>query len=360
MGQVQPEFMSPSIVSASIPVEIVIPDCCNIGVVFRSLLAVNGTVLAAILMRTSELQLGLFEFIESSMLIELACLASLFVLCGLRRILRAIPAWGQRAACAAVPAAVTGAVIQLFSSLDWLWSSFANLTVLKGMLAAALLGSLLQHYFELRMRAFSPALVEARLQALQARIRPHFLFNSLNAVLSLIRSEPLRAEAALEDLADLFRVLMNDSRHLTSMENEIRLCRQYLSIEKIRLGDRLHVHWKAENISEGVLRKARMPALLLQPLLENAIHHGVEPSAEPVRIQVCISRSVDRIEIIVVNPFHENVGDKTLPGSGNQMALNNIRERLALLYDVEAQLTTTIKEGLFEVRLRFPYRKGTE
>jgi two-component system sensor histidine kinase AlgZ len=153
---------------------------------------------------------------------------------------------------------------------------------------------------------------------------------------------------------------MNDSRNLTSMENEIRLCRQYLSIEKIRLGDRLHVQWKAENISEGVLRKARMPALLLQPLLENAIHHGVEPSAVPVRIQVCISRSVDRIEIIVVNPFHEDVGDKTLPGSGNQMALNNIRERLALLYDVEAQLTTTIKEGLFEVRLRFPYRKGTE
>jgi two-component system sensor histidine kinase AlgZ len=350
--------MPPSLVSASVPAEIVIPDCCNIGIVVRSLLAVNGAVLAAILMRTSALRLGLFEFIESSMLVELACLASLLTLCGLRRIARSVPARIQRAACAAVPAAVTGAVIHFFSSLDWLWSSFANLTALKGMLAAALLGSLLQHYFELRMRAFSPALVEARLQALQARIRPHFLFNSLNAVLSLIRGEPRRAEAALEDLADLFRALMNDSRDLTSMENEIRLCRQYLSIEKIRLGDRLQVQWKTENINDAVLRKARMPVLLLQPLLENAVHYGVEPSAGPVQVQVHLSRSVDRIEIVIVNPFHGEAGGQALAGSGNHMALNNIRERLALLYDVEAQLTTTISEGLFEVRLRFPYRKA--
>jgi two-component system sensor histidine kinase AlgZ len=357
--QVQPEFMPPSQVSASSAADTVIPDCCNIGVVLRSLLAVNGAVLAAILMRTSELRLGLFEFIESSMLVELACLASLLALCALRSFMRTLPAGAQRAACAAVPAAVTGMVIQSFSSLDWLWSSFVNLTALKGMLAAAVLGGLLQHYFELRMRAYSPALVEARLQALQARIRPHFLFNSLNAVLSLIRSEPRRAEAALEDLADLFRVLMNDTRNLTSMENEIRLCRQYLSIEKIRLGDRLHVQWKAENISDAVLRKARMPALLLQPLLENAVHYGVEPSADPVQIQVCISRSVDRIEIVIVNPFHGDAGAKPQTDSGNHMALDNIRERLALLYDVEAQLTTTIRHGLFEVRLRFPYRKGT-
>jgi two-component system sensor histidine kinase AlgZ len=178
-------------------------------------------------------------------------------------------------------------------------------------------------------------------------------------VLSLIRSEPRRAEAALEDLADLFRVLMNDSRNLTSMENEIRLCRQYLSIEKIRLGDRLHVQWHTENINDAVLRKARMPALLLQPLLENAVHYGVEPSTAPVRIQVSLSRSVDRIEIVIVNPFHGEAGDSALAASGNHMALNNIRERLALLYDVEAQLTTTIRQGLFEVRLRFPYRKGS-
>jgi two-component system sensor histidine kinase AlgZ len=333
------------------PIEIVIPDCCNTGVIFRSLLAANAVVLISILLRTSDLRLGLFEFVESAVLVELACLTSLLVLCGLRRVIRTIPSWGQRAACGVVPAAVTGAIIHFLQSLEWLWSSFTNLTALKGMLAAALLGLLLQHYFELRMRAFSPALVEARLQALQARIRPHFLFNSLNAVLSLIRTEPRRAETTLEDLADLFRMLMRDPRHLSSMGEEIRLCKQYLSIEQIRLGERLQVQWRTENIDDEALRKAQVPVLLLQPLLENAVHYGVEPAAGPVVVQVHVSRSLDRLQIAVVNPFHGAGAAE----AGNHMALNNIRERLALLYDVEADLTTTVADGFFEVRLRFPY-----
>src|SRR5690606_10142467 len=120
---------------------------------------------------------------------------------------------------------------------------------------------LLQHYFALRTRAYSPALMEARLQALQARIRPHFLFNSLNAVLSLIRTEPRQAESTLEDLADLFRVLMSDPRNMTTLENEIRLCRQYLSIEQIRLGERLQLRWETGNVDEEVMRKAQLPVL---------------------------------------------------------------------------------------------------
>jgi two-component system sensor histidine kinase AlgZ len=260
----------------------------------------------------------------------------------------------QRGACALAPAVVTGSIVHFFSSIDWLQNGFAHMTVLKAMLTAALLGMLFQHYFELRTRAFSPALVEARLQALQARIRPHFLFNSLNAVLSLIRDEPRRAETTLEDLADLFRVLMSDSRNMTTLEDEIRLCRQYLSIEKIRLGDRLQVQWQTEHISTDVLRKAQIPVLLLQPLLENAVHYGVEPASGPALVQVHVNRSLDRIEIVVVNRVHP----QTDVVKGNHMALENIRERLALLYDVEAQLTTTMARGFFEVRLRIPYVKG--
>lgn len=346
-----PEFMPPPAVATGAPVEIVIPDCCNIGVIFRTLLAVNGAVLAGILLRTSDVRLGLFEFVESSMLVELTSLSSLLALCALRRAVRSMPAWGQRIVCAMVPAAVTGMIIHFLSSLEWLWSGFTHLTTLKGMMAAALLGGLLQHYFELRMRAFSPALVEARLQALQARIRPHFLFNSLNAVLSLIRTEPARAENTLEDLADLFRVLMRDPRNMTSMEEEIRLCKQYLSIEQIRLGERLQVRWETENLGEEVLRKAQIPVLLLQPLLENAVHYGVEPAVRPVLVQIHMSRSIDRIQIVIVNPYHADAS----VAEGNHMALNNIRERLSLLYDVEAQLTTTVARGFFEVRLRFPY-----
>lgn len=348
-----------TIAMADRPTEVVIPDCCNIGVVFRALLGVNAAVLTGILIQSSSIRLGLLGFVEASMVVELACLWSLFGLCGLRHFLQrfggaaSMSPWGQRAACALVPTAVTALVVDLFTSVDWLMSSFSHLTVLKGALTAGLLGILFQHYFELRTRAYSPALVEARLQALQARIRPHFLFNSLNAVLSLIRTEPRRAETTLEDLADLFRVLMSDPRNMTTLDNEIRLCKQYLSIEKIRLGERLQVQWQTEHIGNDVLGKAQIPMLLLQPLLENAVHYGVEPSADPMPVQIHIGRSLDRIEIVIVNPYHGQ-----MPAAGNHMALDNIRERLALLYDVEAQLNTTITHGFFEVHLRFPYTKG--
>ena len=334
----------------------VIPDCCNIGVIFRVLLAVNGSLLVSTLLHSAGLMAGLLDFVESAMIIESSCLLSLLALCRLRtlRAVMALQHWAQRALCALVPAILTVTIVHFFSAFDWFLSSFTHLTTSEGMLLAALFGLASQHYFELRARAFSPALMEARLQALQARIRPHFLFNSLNAVLSLMRSAPRQAETALEDLADLFRVLMRDARNMTSLEEELLLCRQYLSIEKIRLGERLQVRWEVDGIDADVLARAQMPALLLQPLLENAVHYGVEPALVPALIRIAIGRSIDRIEIVVVNPYHGDTPEST----GNHMALTNIRERLTLLYDVEAQLTSTVTRGQFEVRLRFPYMKA--
>lgn len=334
----------------------VIPDCCNIGVVFRVLLTVNLATCIAILAQADGFRQGMFRFVEASVLIELACLWSLFALCGVRRLLTrsgrlpGFPAAAQRMVCVVVPGAVTGCVVHFLTPAGSAW----YLPRSEAMLTAAAFGLCLQHYFELRTRAFSPALVEARLQALQARIRPHFLFNSLNAVLSLIRTEPKRAESTLEDLADLFRVLMSDPHGMTTMEKELHLCRQYLSIEKIRLGERLQLQWDTKNISGDALSRAQIPILLLQPLLENAVHYGVEPAETPVLVQVRISRAIDRIEVVITNPYHGNGAAAT----GNHMALNNIRERLALLYDVEAQLITTVLDGIFEVRLRLPYMKS--
>lgn len=334
-------------------IEIVIPDCCNIGVVFRALLAVNVAFLAGILLQTSGGQAGISKFIETSTLIELVSLLSLMALCGIRKAVRSMPPWLQRSLCALVPAAIASLLVRLLSLSALFFDSFAGLHPAEAALVAALIGIALQHYFELRTRAFSPALVEARLQALQARIRPHFLFNSLTAVLSLIRTEPLRAETTLEDLAELFRVLMRDARDLTTLEQEIRLCRQYLAIEKVRLGERLQVKWNPVDLSKEVLQRAQIPALLLQPLLENAVHYGVEPASEAALIQIDIRRQMDRIEIVIVNPYHGAAATTC----GNQMALQNIRQRLALLYDVEAQLSTSVEQGSFEVRLRFPYVK---
>lgn len=335
------------------PVERLIPDCCNTGVIFRTLLAVNIAVLLTWVVRTSGLTEGLQGFLAATILVEPVCLLSLIGLCALREKSRKQAPWLQRLLCAVVPAMIAGLLFTTLSPLSAFASGFGNLVLIEAMLIAALAGLLMQHYFELRVRAFSPALVEARLQALQARIRPHFLFNSLNAVLSLIRTEPRRAEETLEDLAEMFRVLMRDARDMTTIEKEIRFCRQYLSIEKIRLGPRLQVQWKFIEISEKALKNGRIPALLLQPLLENAVHYGVEPSSETSLVTIRFSRSIDRIEIVITNPYH---GDMTAE-AGNQMALNNIRERLALLYDVEGHLATRVVDGLFEVRLRFPYLK---
>lgn len=349
-----------SFVASNAPAAVIVPDCCNVGIVFRVLVLINVVVLCTILLQSPGLQVGLRAFVEASMVVELACLWSLFALCVLRRLLLAAPggyAMGtalQRVLCALVPAAITAVIVRALSGADVFQATFTHLTGFKAALTAALFGALVQHYFELRARAFSPALVEARLQALQARIRPHFLFNSLNAVLSLIRSEPRRAEATLEDLADLFRVLMSDPRNMSTLEDEIRLCKQYLAIEQIRLGERLQVEWQLENLDSMRLQHARVPVLLLQPLLENAVRHGVEPMAAPAPVRVRVARVLDRIDIRVVNA----VNAAATPAPGNHMALDNIRERLALLYDVEAQLSAGAHDGCFEVRLSLPYAKG--
>lgn len=332
--------------------EVLIPDCCNIGIVIRVLILVNLVVLLSLLARGQGWALNFQEFIETSMLTELITLLSLMALCGFRRLVEKQPtvAWMQRIVCGTVPGIVCFIVLQLLGQIEWFAFSFPRLHYGFATILCFLLGIGMQHYFELRMRAFSPALGEARLQALQARIRPHFLFNSLNAVLSLIRSEPRRAETALEDLADLFRVLMRDTRDLSTLGDEIALCKQYLAIEQLRLGDRLHVQWDIGDLSPTLLSNAKMPSLLLQPLIENAVHYGVEPSPNPTPIQIKIAKTLDKIEIRVVNHYHRHA---SLP-SGNQMALDNIRQRLSLLYDIEAQLTAEIKGEQFEVDLVFP------
>lgn len=211
-----------------------------------------------------------------------------------------------------------------------------------GLLTLVLIG-----YFDLRNRALSPALTEARLQALQARIRPHFLFNSLNAVLSLMRAEPRRAETALEDLSELFRALMADNRKLIPLRRELELCRQYLDIESLRLEQRLNVEWRVDELPEDIM----VPPLLLQPLLENAVYHGIEPSAKPGTITIDIHRKGERLEIELSNPIPEASRQQ----AGNRMALANIKERLQLHFDAEASLATRAEDGRFVVRISLPH-----
>ena len=187
----------------------------------------------------------------------------------------------------------------------------------------------------------------ARVHALQARIRPHFLFNSMNTIASLTRSDPALAEQAVQDLADLFRASLSDRHQTITLAEELAITRTYQRIEQLRLGERLHVHWDVRSLPAD----ARVPGLMLQPLLENAIYHGIEPRPEGGTVTVTGERTAELVSVVVRNPADERQAER----EGNGVALANIRERLALLYGTRA----LVKAGRFDeeyiVTLRFPY-----
>lgn len=329
----------------------VLPDCCNFGIVLRILASLN---LAAVLLAAG---LGVDWADRGRLLLEIlvvlepVALASLIVLCALRRRVNGRPRREQWAAGILVPVLLTLAVGVLARSVLLPQADpaqFAAWLLVRCLIAGALAWLTIE-FFRLRALSLSPSLAEARLQALQARIRPHFLFNSLNTVLGLMRGDPRRAERTLEDLADLFRVFMRDTRELVPLDEEVDTCRQYLAIEQLRLGDRLQVSWQLEQMPGDAL----LPSLLLQPLLENAVHHGIEPRTEPGEIAIAISRPDERVRVEIVNPAS---GQQPVR-PGNQMALSNVRERLMLLYDMEADFKTSEENGSFRLLLEIPYRK---
>lgn len=328
-------------------IPVALPDFRNMGVQLRILLLANMMAIAAAVVRADTLGGAWPAFLQLSAALQPGLLATLLVLFLLNRPLAQLPYRLGVPAVLALALALAASVQALSGALFGTEPAPSLGRTL--ILAATVTGALLL-YFNLRSRALSPAIAEARLQALQARIRPHFLFNSLNAVLSLIRSDPRRAEAALEDMADLFRVLMADNRQLVPLENELELCRQYLSLEKLRLGDRLHLVWHTDNTPNDAL----IPPLVLQPLLENAVYHGIEPFQEGGEIHINLYRSRDQVHLVLTNPYRAEGGHH----SGNKMALANIRERLALHFDAEAQLMTKINGGQYRVHIVIPYRQA--
>ena len=187
----------------------------------------------------------------------------------------------------------------------------------------------------------------ARVHALQARIRPHFLFNSMNTIASLTRSDPVVAEQAVQDLADLFRANLSDKRNTITLEEECEVARIYQRIEQLRLGSRLRIEWQIDSLP----RDALVPGLTLQPLLENAIYHGIEPQPQGGTVTVTGELSGDLITIVVRNP----VGDQQNERDGNRLALANIRERLELMYGEQGLVKAGRFDAQYIVTLRFPY-----
>jgi two-component system sensor histidine kinase AlgZ len=342
------EFTEPARKKPSIrhfPATHPLPDWRNFGVMLRVLLGGNVIALMAALILASDLTAWPARFIELAAAVEPWLLILLGLLSLLRDLLWRLPIRVGQAAVLLLAGGLAGALYLYAQSLVIGDGGSGGRAVLLAMAATLLL--LL--YFEWRAAAFNPAQAEARLAALNARIRPHFLFNSLNAVLSLIRARPQQAEAALESLSDLFRAAMRDPAELVSLADEIELGRQYLELESLRLGDRLQVDWQIAEVPLDLT----IPPLMLQPLLENAVYHGIEPSPRGGSVRIAIDSTADALRIVIANP---TAGE--LPHApGNQIALANIRERLSLYYDLEARLEIDSSKDHYEVRIFLPWRK---
>lgn len=186
----------------------------------------------------------------------------------------------------------------------------------------------------------------ARLAALQARIRPHFLFNSMNSIAALIRSRPAVAETAVLDLAEVFRSALEE-KDWSTLSEEFELSRHYLALESLRLGDRLQVEWDVESD----LGDVRLPALSLQPLVENAVYHGIQPRPEGGAIRIGAHRGDTSLCISIDNPLPT---DSAAQHRGNGIAVSNLQERLALAYRGEARLETSVDDGRYLVQLTLP------
>src|SRR3954465_4721064 len=249
----------------------VLPDFRNLAVIARVLLAVNVLALAGALYASPSVMAALERFVYIAAFLEPLLLIELVALFALAGVLAPLPYWGG---CTAVLTSVVLLAGVYHGVVGVVAVAPELLSLARTLVLALFVAAFLLVYFRLHAKAFSPALAEARLQALQARIRPHFLFNSLNAVLAHIRHDPKRAERALGDLAELFRTLMSDARQFVRLADEIALLERYAELEELRLGDRLRITWEIDAAPLDAL----LPPLVLQPLLENAVYHGAEPA----------------------------------------------------------------------------------
>ncbi|MFQ5993622.1 MAG: sensor histidine kinase [Acidiferrobacterales bacterium] len=241
-----------------------------------------------------------------------------------------------------------------FGLISERWPPWRESLLIRSLIIAALIGIPGLRYLFLQHRAETDAKAqqEAKLQALQSRIRPHFLFNSLNSVASLTRSDPPKAESVLQDLADLFRVLLADARKLVPISAEREISRQYLEIEKMRLGDRLKVKWHVSNVP----RYAMIPALTLQPLLENAIYHGIEPRFAGGTVRVELWAEGETLNVLISNPLPDV--RNASHGQGNKIAQDNIRQRLSTQFGDSATMQAFEQGGQYHVKLAMPIVRG--
>jgi two-component system, LytTR family, sensor histidine kinase AlgZ len=322
-------------------------DLCHVGMVLRTVLLVEAVVVAGVTFVATGLADLAHRVALGSALALPAMIAWLALACLLQSRLARFSAPAQ-----GVAAALLGAVCGGFgwALLRWAGEGLVDTGAWPGpVIAGALLAWLLTVWLQQRDRGRLPAHATARLAELQSRIRPHFLFNTLNSALGLVRRDPERAEALLEDLAELFRGALAVDASAVTLDDEIELARRYLAIEQIRFGSRLQVVWQLDPAAGG----ARVPPLLLQPLVENAVRHGIEPDPNGgvVRIRTRVRHGLAWLSIGNSLPEgpHGQVGR-----AGHGIALQNVRDRLRLMHDLAARFQTATDTGWYRVDLAVP------
>lgn len=333
-----------------------LPDFCGSQALL--MLVVAAELLALLLVLAGTDNLATFPWdkvVLTSFLVQWIALVSAALLCWLRRPLMRLPS----STAAGISFVLVVALVAFFSWLAEPALRFARIAyfysvesqdILRNVLIGAIIAGLIMRYFFLQeqLRARQHTELEARLQALQSRIRPHFLFNSMNIIASLIHVDPDKAEQAVEDLSELFRASLRAEGEV-GLNEELELCQHYINIEKFRLGDRLQVEWQINAVPEQV----RIPALTLQPLIENAIYHGVEPRFEPSTVRITVDYDSRDVSIIITNPV---APPTATPARGNRMAINNIRQRLQAHYGENAKLTMHADEAVHTAYLSYPLR----
>lgn len=333
--------MSDSRSVADVATPTLVFDACHVGVVLRAVLFVQVVVAVGMMFGAANWRHWLLDMSLLSAITQPAVLLWLVLGCGLKTVLGR---WSLSAqvACGIVLGMGAGVFAMGFLAYVapdmgryWWASACAG-----GVLASVLMAGLVW-----RVRAQTPAATQARLVELQARIRPHFLFNTLNSAIALVRDEPERAEHLLEDLSELFRSALTETHTDVSLGQELTLARRYLDIEAVRFGARLRLHWHLDPYAET----ARLPPLILQPLVENAVRHGVEPNPEGADVDIRTQKRGDRVVIHIGNTVSAHRGH-----AGAGLALNNVKERLHLLHDVQANFKTAVVNNTFVVRLEIP------
>lgn len=326
-----------------------LPNLCTVQAVFMLILAAELLVLVFELVQSSLPLFDWTQFANRSLLVLWQVLVSAALLCLARRHVARLPLWLGSALSLSllllVSAGFSIATPTLLTGRLYIepWAVARNLLV-----TAVLAGIALRYfYLQQQLRVREQAALQAQIDALQARIRPHFLFNSMNSIASLIAIDPDRAEQAVVDLCDLFRASLAPSDETVPLSDELALCRKYAAIEQLRLGSRLQVQWHTDTLPPALA----IPLLTLQPLLENAIYHGIQPRPEGgcVRVEAAVVNGQCRIS--VCNPLPAGVPART---EGNRMAINNIRARLHAIYGAGAGLQLSTDNGEFVATLHYP------